>query len=120
MKHFMLPKGNVLKEAVLQPSSDAAATPNSTSAMKQRSVTPRKQKMSSKENAPPVVDLNMEQCSPSVKYVSPAIGKLKSPLPPRPPNSNPLKRKLIMENLVESAVLGGSDSGVKVETLISV
>uniref|UniRef100_A0A7N0ZWY7 Kinesin motor domain-containing protein n=1 Tax=Kalanchoe fedtschenkoi TaxID=63787 RepID=A0A7N0ZWY7_KALFE len=109
MKHFMPAKAGVLREA------EKASTP-STPVMKQRSVTPRKQKFSAKENAPPV-DLNVlpdQQCSPSVKYVSPASGKLKSPLPPRPPNSNPLKRKLIMENLVDNAVLGGSDAGVQV------
>uniref|UniRef100_A0A7N0USB2 Kinesin-like protein n=1 Tax=Kalanchoe fedtschenkoi TaxID=63787 RepID=A0A7N0USB2_KALFE len=108
MKHFMLPKGGVLREA------ETAATPNSI--LKQRSVTPRKQRLGAKENAPPG-DFNVladQHCSPSVKYVSPASGKLKSPLPPRPPTSNPLKRKLIMENLVENAVLGGSDSGVQV------
>lgn len=63
----------------------------------------RKQK-SSKENAPPP-DLNTEP-SPSMK--------MKSPLPPRPPSSNPLKRKLSMEALAENAASGVSESGVKV------
>lgn len=49
-----------------------------------------------------------------VKYVSLATGKLKSPFPPRPPNSNSLKWTLVMENFVEDSVLGGSVSGVKV------
>ncbi|KAJ7979141.1 Kinesin-like protein [Quillaja saponaria] len=42
------------------------------------------------------------------------IGKLKSPLPPRPPSSNPLKRKLNMETIPDNLVPGSSDSGVKV------
>ncbi|MCD9640618.1 Kinesin motor domain containing protein, expressed [Datura stramonium] len=64
---------------------------------------------SSKENAPPPyhpLDLSS----------SPAVGvKIKSPLPPRPPNSNNLKRKLNLESVgTENAVCGPSDSGVKV------
>ncbi|CAM8994673.1 unnamed protein product [Rhodiola kirilowii] len=116
MKHFMLPKGSsVLRDA--EAAAAAPSMPNTSSGAKQRSVTPRKHQSAAKENAPPA-DFNLlldQQCSPSVvKYVSPASGKLKSPLPPRPPTSNPLKRKLVMENLVDNAVLGGSDSGVKV------
>ncbi|CAH9122330.1 unnamed protein product [Cuscuta epithymum] len=63
-------------------------------------------KRSSKENAPPASD----------PYSSPSTGaKLKSPLPPRPPNSNPLKRKLIVDSAgSETAVPASSDSGVKV------
>ncbi|KAL9658982.1 hypothetical protein QQ045_011665 [Rhodiola kirilowii] len=67
---------------------------------KQKSVTPRCRG-----------DFNLlldKQCPPSVKYVPPARGKLKNSLPPRPLSSNPLKRKLIMENQVENMVLGGS------------
>jgi kinesin family protein 15 len=37
--------------------------------------------------------------------------RMKNPLPPRPPPSNPLKRKLSAETATES---GFSDSGVKV------
>lgn len=45
---------------------------------------------------------------------SPAVGKMRSPLPPRPPNSNPLKRKLNMETVPEMGLPGSSDSGVQV------
>jgi hypothetical protein len=70
------------------------------------------EKMKAKENAPPS-DPNM----PCDSKQSPA--KLKSPLPPRPPSSNPLKRKLSMETVPENSVPGGSDSGVKVSVLVN-
>ncbi|KAA8527878.1 hypothetical protein F0562_035253 [Nyssa sinensis] len=109
MKHFMQPRNAILRENHETPSSP---NPNS---LKQRSS--RKQK-SSKENAPPS-DLNAmpdSSPSPSVAYKpSPAAaGKMKSPLPPRPPPSNPLKRKLAMEMVPENGLAGSSDSGVQV------
>ncbi|XP_022761807.1 kinesin-like protein KIN-12B [Durio zibethinus] len=96
MKHFMLPRNTVYREQMENPS-----TPNPTS-----SKSKRKHPKSSKENAPPL-DPNSHR--------SPAImAKIKSPLPPRPPSSNPLKRKLYTETLPESSVSGIPDSGVKV------
>ncbi|KDO52835.1 hypothetical protein CISIN_1g0006992mg, partial [Citrus sinensis] len=101
MKHFMLPKSTVLRETHTNDSPSSSSTsPNPNSS---KSKTLRRQK-SAKENAPPS-DLNSLQPSPS-----PA--KMKSPLPPRPPN--PLKRKLAMESFPENLVPGVSDSGVKV------
>ncbi|XVE84631.1 hypothetical protein DITRI_Ditri17bG0028200 [Diplodiscus trichospermus] len=98
MKHFMLPKTTVLREPMENPSS-----PNLTP-----SKSKRKPPKSSKENAPPP-DPNA-QPSPAT-----LTAKIKSPLPPRPPSSNPLKRKLYTESsLPENAVSGISDSGVKV------
>ncbi|GMY36119.1 kinesin-like protein KIN-12B [Fagus crenata] len=47
---------------------------------------------------------------------SPATAaKLKSQLPSRPPSSNPLNRKLIMETVPENSICGASDSGVQRE-----
>ncbi|XP_022722680.1 kinesin-like protein KIN-12B [Durio zibethinus] len=98
MKHFMLPRNTVLREQMENPSS-----PNLTP-----SKSKRKHQKSSKENAPPP-DPN-SQPSPAAT----ATAKIKCPLPPRPPSSNPLKRKLYPETLPENAVSGISDSGVKV------
>ena len=98
MKHFMLPRNRVLREPMEIPSS-----PNPTP-----SKSKQKHKKYSKENAPPP-DPNY-QPSPAAT----AMAKLKSPLPPRPPSSNPLKRKLYAETLPDNAVSGISDSGVKV------
>ncbi|XVF28968.1 hypothetical protein REPUB_Repub15cG0079200 [Reevesia pubescens] len=99
MKH-MLPRNTVLREP-MENASSPNLTPNSKS--KQR----KHPKSSSKENAPPP-DPNSQ---PSPASVMP---KIKSPLPPRPPSSNPLKRKLYSETLPDNAVSGISDSGVKV------
>ncbi|GLT97693.1 hypothetical protein SLE2022_152460 [Rubroshorea leprosula] len=99
MKHFTQPRNTILRETQDPPPSPSP-NPKSKSLRKQKS---------SKENAPPP-DPNSQS--------SPAI-KTKSPLPPRPPSSNPLKRKLSMEALAEKALAensatGVSDSGVKV------
>ncbi|XVE81207.1 hypothetical protein DITRI_Ditri15bG0044300 [Diplodiscus trichospermus] len=98
MKHFMLPRNTVLREPMDNPSS-----PNPTP-----SKSKRKHPKSSKENAPPP-DPN---CQPSPAAT--ATAKFKCPLPPRPPSSNPLKRKLYSETIPDNAVSGISDSGVKV------
>ncbi|KAM6565329.1 hypothetical protein CsatA_024457 [Cannabis sativa] len=104
MKHFMQPRNNILRETEPPPSPN----PSSTTAKIRH---PRKQK-SSKENAPPYADPNS---LPPIPKPSPsAAAKLKSPLPPRPPSSNPLKRKLHMETVPENSVFGTSDSGVQV------
>ncbi|KAG4990032.1 hypothetical protein JHK84_032580 [Glycine max] len=100
MKHFMLPR-NPLRDAAELPSSPSP-TPTTSSA-KPRSSS-RKHKPS-KENDPPS-DPNL---------VTPSPAKLKSPLPPRPPSSNPLKRKLTAADaLTDNSLPAPSDSGVKV------
>ncbi|EFH59709.1 PAKRP1L [Arabidopsis lyrata subsp. lyrata] len=99
MKHFMMPRNAVLRDI------GESQSPN-TSLTKSKS---QRKIRSAKENAPPP-DLN--SLLPDHRS-SPA--KLKSPLPPRPPSSNPLKRKLIAEAAGENGVAAGvSDSGVKV------
>ncbi|XP_061338674.1 kinesin-like protein KIN-12B [Gastrolobium bilobum] len=92
MKPFMLPRNPTLKDAELPCSS-------SPSSAKPR---PSRKHRSTKENDPP--------SDPNVTIPSPSPAKLKSPLPPRPPSSNPLKRKLSTDN----SLPGTSDSGVKV------
>ncbi|KAF7837065.1 kinesin-like protein KIN-12B [Senna tora] len=95
MKHFMLPRNAILRDS---PSAELPSSPS------------RKHK-SFKENDPPS-DPNV---LPLDSKPSPAsAAKLKSPLPPRPPSSNPLKRKLSMDTPHENSVPGISDSGVKV------
>ncbi|XP_022735005.1 kinesin-like protein KIN-12B [Durio zibethinus] len=101
MKHFMVPRNTILREPMDIPSS-----PNPTP-----SKSKRKHQKSSKENAPPP-DPN-SQPSPASATAT-VMAKIKSPLPPRPPSSNPLKRKLCTETLLDNAVSGISDSGVKV------
>ncbi|CAB4263121.1 unnamed protein product [Prunus armeniaca] len=100
MKHFMQPRNTILREA-----TEPTSSPNP-SYGKPRP--PRKPK-ASKENAPPSDPNSM---APDSKP-SPAA-KLKSPLPPRPPPSNPLKRKLSVDSQTENSVPGTSDSGVQV------
>ncbi|XP_059287103.1 kinesin-like protein KIN-12B isoform X1 [Lycium ferocissimum] len=113
MKHNMQQRNPILREnqdpmpasspnpsSLKQKSSNSPSNPTSSSNRKNKSC---------KENAPPPyhpLDLSS----------SPAVGlKMKSPLPPRPPNSNHLKRKLNLETIgSENAVAGSNDSGVKV------
>ncbi|KAJ0043965.1 hypothetical protein Pint_17771 [Pistacia integerrima] len=99
MKHFMQPRNTILREthSIESPSS---SSPNPNSKLKSS----QKQK-SSNENAPPS-DLN------SLLPPSPASSKIKSPLPPRPPN--PLKRKLATDTLPENVMVGVPNSGVQV------
>lgn len=98
MKHSMPPKSAIFRE---NHSADLPLSPSPGFAK------PRPSRKKSKENAPP--------SDPSVTYDSKqSPAKLKSPLPPRPPSSNPLKRKLNMETVPENSVPGTSDSGVKV------
>ncbi|CAL5391925.1 unnamed protein product [Camellia sinensis] len=113
MKHFMQPRNAILREN--HPSSESATSPNPSS-VKQRSASSSSRKhKSSKENAPPL-DPNAMLDSPLVagKPSPAAVGKIKSPLPPRPPSSNPLKRKLSIESIPENGLPGSSDTGVKV------
>ncbi|GFY83651.1 phragmoplast-associated kinesin-related protein [Actinidia rufa] len=109
MKHFVQPRNAILREN----HTSEVSSPNPSS-VKQRSSS-RKNK-GSKENAPPA-DLNAILDSPALASgkPSPATMKMKSPLPPRPPSSNSLKRKFTIESVPENGVLGSSDSGVKLE-----
>ncbi|KAM2039874.1 hypothetical protein ACFX1T_013275 [Malus domestica] len=100
MKRFMQPRNAILTEMTEPPSS-----PNPISAKPRP---PRKPK-ASKENAPPSDPNSMISDSKP----SPAA-KLKGPLPPRPPSSNPLKRKLSVDSQTENSGPGTSDSGVQV------
>ncbi|XP_071690230.1 kinesin-like protein KIN-12B isoform X2 [Rutidosis leptorrhynchoides] len=75
----------------------------------------RKQKANN-ENTPPPSNINIIPDSPSFTgKPSPSVAnKLKSHLPPRPPFSNPLKRKLSNDCNSVNGVSGSSDTGVKV------
>eukprot|EP00258_Populus_trichocarpa_P011892 XP_002321106.3 kinesin-like protein KIN-12B [Populus trichocarpa] len=106
MKHFMLPKNPVLREAA---TTHNEQSPNPSSHKTKPSQSPSRRAKSSKENAPPLdPNSTTSDLKPSP---STASAKLKSPLPPRPPSSNPLKRKLSIEAFPENSL---SDSGVKV------
>ncbi|KAK7247028.1 hypothetical protein RIF29_41904 [Crotalaria pallida] len=94
MKRFMLPRTPFLRD----PPSDLSSSPHNPKPPRSSS---RKHHRTLKENHPPP--------SPSSEYPNP---KFKSPLPPRPPpSSNPLKRKLPLDNNNNNVP---SDSGVKV------
>ncbi|KAL4591136.1 hypothetical protein LXL04_004086 [Taraxacum kok-saghyz] len=91
--------------------------PLNPSSIKHSKSSTRKQKHSN-ENAPPP-DVN----AISDAFISPSITgkpspvsacKVKSPLPPRPPPSSSLKRKLSNDLPLENGVAGSSDTGVKV------
>ncbi|KAG2406913.1 Kinesin-like protein [Vigna angularis] len=99
MKHFMLPR-NPLRDAELASAATTAASPSSAKTR------PSRKHKHSKENDPP--------SDPNLAVPSPA--KFKSPLPPRPPASNPLKRKLATaaDALTDNSLPASSDSGVKV------
>ncbi|XP_062109279.1 kinesin-like protein KIN-12B [Humulus lupulus] len=103
MKHFMQPRNTILRETEPPPSQN----PSSATAK----IRPSRKQKSSKENAPPS---DPNSLPPLPKPSPSAAAKLKSPLPPRPPSSNPLKRKLHMETVPENSVFGSSDSGVQV------
>ncbi|KAG5231925.1 PHRAGMOPLAST-ASSOCIATED KINESIN-RELATED protein [Salix suchowensis] len=106
MKHFMLPRNTILREAAAAHNEQSQ---NPSSHKTKPSQSPSRRVKSSKENAPPP---DPNSITPDLKpSPSTASAKLKSPLPPRPPSSNPLKRKLSIETFPENSV---SDSGVKV------
>ncbi|KAJ6674736.1 CENTROMERE PROTEIN E [Salix viminalis] len=106
MKHFMLPRNTILREAAAAHNEQSQ---NPSSHKTKPSQSPSRRVKSSKENAPPP---DPNSITPDLKpSPSTASAKLKSPLPPRPPSSNPLKRKLSIETCPENSV---SDSGVKV------
>ncbi|KAF3618567.1 Kinesin-like protein KIN12A [Capsicum annuum] len=113
MKHAVQPRSTILRE------NSEAITPSPMN--KQKWLTPppyRKNKSSaSKENAPPLTSSDLN-CSPAVAVTGTTTTKMimKSPLPPRHPNSNPLKRKLSVDSIGSengAGVAGSSDSGVK-------
>lgn len=113
----MQPRGGILRENHPFVEAPPSQNPN---CLKQRSSSSSRKHKVSKENAPPS-DLNtVSDASPSVAGKTLAIsGKMRSPLPPRPPSSNsninnPLKRKLSMETIQENSAVASSDSGVKV------
>ncbi|GER32660.1 phragmoplast-associated kinesin-related protein [Striga asiatica] len=102
MKHFMMPRNQILREN----HEAAAASPNPKSRPTTPNPSSRKLK-SSKENAPPT-----PAADPNSMASSPA-SKMRSPLPPRPP----LKRKLSVESVgsdICGAAANSLDSGVKV------
>lgn len=98
----------------LSPSNEVSVNhPTSSSAAKSKA-TPKKHTRA-KENAPPPDPNSLA----SDRSASPASAvKMRCALPPRPPSSNPLKRKLSAEVNSENGVAGGSDSGVKVLSLL--
>ncbi|CAN1182467.1 Kinesin-like protein KIN-12A [Linum perenne] len=105
MKHFMLPRNPVLREASLNPNSDSPTPPPSSLKSKPNlspspSVPPRRHKFNN-ENAAPPSDL----------HSSPSPAKIRTQLPPKPPSSNPLKRKLAMDASQDPTP---HDSGVQV------
>ncbi|CAL5413959.1 unnamed protein product [Camellia sinensis] len=113
MKHLTQPRNAIFREH--HPSSETASSPNPSS-VKQRSSSSsssRKRK-SSKENAPPSDPNAMLDFPPVAGKPSAAAGKIRSPLPPRPPPSNPLKRKFNIDSIPENGLPVSSDSGVKV------
>ncbi|XP_031250990.1 kinesin-like protein KIN-12B isoform X2 [Pistacia vera] len=95
MKHFMQPRNTILIETHSS-ESPSSSSPNPNSKLKSS----QKQK-SSKENAP-LSDLN------SLLPPSLASSKIKSPLPPCPPN--PLKRKLATDTFPENVMVGVHNS----------
>ncbi|KAL8481040.1 hypothetical protein ACS0TY_026994 [Phlomoides rotata] len=102
MKHFMMPRNQILKENL----DNVTTSPNPKSKPTTPNPSNRKLK-SSKENAPPT-----PASDPNSMTSSPAT-KMRSPLPPRPP----LKRKLSVESVAsENCAAAGNtlDSGVKV------
>ncbi|KAJ0555289.1 putative plus-end-directed kinesin ATPase [Helianthus annuus] len=100
MKHSKPSRNQILREIPLD------TPPSNPSPIKQPKSSNRKHKFS-KENDSPHEIGSVPDSSPS-----PAAGKLKSPLPPRPPNA--LKRKLSNDFGVENGVSGSDDTGVKV------
>ncbi|GMY38827.1 Kinesin-like protein KIN12B [Fagus crenata] len=104
MKHFMQPQTVILRKA-------HSTDPKSSSSLNSAKPRPYRKAKSAKENVPPSDPNSMAYDSKQ----SPATAvKLKSQLPPRPPSSNPLNRKLIMETVPENSVPGAFDSGVQV------
>ncbi|XP_074306876.1 kinesin-like protein KIN-12B [Silene latifolia] len=119
MKHFMLPKTSSFREA--NPLSELSPSPHS-------NPNPNKSKSNRKLKCPPRDKENTEPSSVAGELLagkpSPSPAKLRSPLPPRPPPCNPLKRKLsndLVSDIIGLGVGVGppcssslSDTGVRV------
>ncbi|XP_057752775.1 kinesin-like protein KIN-12B [Arachis stenosperma] len=99
MKHFMLPRNAILREThTPTPAEFPSPSPSPSSTAKKPR--PSRRNRSTKENDPPPEHHN---------------ARFKSLLPPRPPSSNPLKRKLALDvPLNDNSVPANFDSGVKV------
>ncbi|KAL1328614.1 hypothetical protein HN51_038435 [Arachis hypogaea] len=99
MKHFMLPRNAILREThTPTPAEFPSPSPSPSSTAKKPR--PSRRNRSTKENDPPPEHHN---------------ARFKSLLPPRPPSSNPLKRKLALDvPLTDNSVPANFDSGVKV------
>uniref|UniRef100_A0A803LTH2 Kinesin motor domain-containing protein n=1 Tax=Chenopodium quinoa TaxID=63459 RepID=A0A803LTH2_CHEQI len=112
MKHFMLPKSISPLSELSTPTNPNPNNSNPNSQKSKSSGHHRKQK------CPPRDKENSDPCDVIAGKPSPA-GKLKSPLPPRPPPSaNPLKRKLSNDAVFDVAGPCSSsliDSGVKLD-----
>ncbi|GAB4844042.1 TRAFAC class myosin-kinesin ATPase super [Ancistrocladus abbreviatus] len=99
-------------------SSDLLSSPNPGS--NKHKASNRKQKCPKENSDPNTLPDSLSSSSPSLAGKPPAgvSGKIKSPLPPRPPapSSNPLKRKLSVDAVCEigACSFSSSDSGVKV------
>ncbi|GAB2295661.1 Belongs to the TRAFAC class myosin-kinesin ATPase super [Dionaea muscipula] len=99
------------------PSADLLSPPIPNS---QKTKTSRKHKVSKENSDPNSLPDSFNPASPSVtgKQSPAGIAKIKSPLPPRPPSSLPLKRKLNVDAGSDtgpcSSAPSSSDSGVKV------
>ncbi|CAI9762820.1 unnamed protein product [Fraxinus pennsylvanica] len=103
MKHFMMPRNQILRENYESASpTPPSASPNPKSKLIAAGSPSNRRHKSSKENADPN------------SIMSPATAKMKSPLPPRPT----LKRKLTVEAAVglenNTGPVNPADSGVKV------
>ncbi|KAH9605673.1 hypothetical protein KSS87_021524 [Heliosperma pusillum] len=99
MEHFMLPKTSSFREA--NPLSELTPSPHS-------NPNPNKSKSNRKPKCPPRDKENSDPSAVAGEIIagkpSPSPAKLRSPLPPRPPPCNPLKRKL--SNDVISDIIG--------------
>ncbi|GMY21878.1 Kinesin-like protein KIN12B [Fagus crenata] len=89
MKHFMHPQTAILRKVH---STDPLSSPSPSSAKPR----PYQKAKSAKENAPPFDPNSMAY---DLKQSPATAVKLKSQLPPRPPSSNSLNMKLIMETV---------------------
>ncbi|XP_047319264.1 kinesin-like protein KIN-12B [Impatiens glandulifera] len=111
MKHFMLPRNAILRENHPPAMENPSSSPNP----KQKN--PSRKLKYTKENLPPpdpnamMPESALTPSSVAGKPSPASASKMKSLLPPRPPSSNPLKRKHTNE---ENGLPISSDSGVKV------
>ncbi|XP_047322469.1 kinesin-like protein KIN-12B [Impatiens glandulifera] len=107
MKHLRPPRNPILRDNYQGSMDNPSPSPNPSS-VKHRNAS-RKQKYT-KENQPPS---DLTPMMPESSLAGKPSPKTKSLLPPRPPSSNPLKRKHSGEVIYDNG-LPSSDSGVKV------